>query len=332
MKIKISGSLALIRNGLATTAFGGLLFTGLNTQAQTSDLAPSNRMAAKPIDTNAQFIVNQAAATNGDPKALLALAGHYDQGLGVAKDPVKAADYARQEAEKDYPPAETALGSYYGRGIGVPKDLTEAIKWYRKAADQGYALAEFAMGGFYKSGKGVTQDIGQAMQWYRKGADQNDAACECELGLIYFMGYKTDTYHPADYNESFKWLKRSADQGYVGAMNNLGLSYIYGYGVKMDTAEGAKWVRIAAGKGNPNAQAVLGGMYRAGSTVIPQDLVAAYAWLTLSARGGNVEGKHSVKEVAATLTPEELKRGQEMLAYYAEHHHFKDASTDTVTH
>jgi TPR repeat protein len=273
------------------------------------------------VDTQAQFQADLKAAQNGDVKAIFHLAQAYDLGMGVTKDPAKAVEYARQAAEKDYAPAEVELGSFYGRGIGLKQDLKEALQWYRKAAEQGYDLAQLDMGKFYLKGKGVPMDVEQAIEWFRKAAEQGNAAAQCELGMIYYFGYNDKTsYHPPNYAESFIWLKKSADQGYYGAMNNLGLSYLYGFGVAANTAEAAKWVRKAAEHGNANAQACLGGLYRDGSPAVPQDLVQAFVWLSLAARGGNPEGKHSVKEVAAFLSSDQVKQAVAMLhAYDAQH-------------
>jgi len=319
LKMKFIGN--LIKDVVSTTLLCGFGLAAFEGWSQTSTVDFTNQSPTAMVDIKAQFAANEAAAKDGDAKILFELARAYDHGLGVTRDPAKAAEYAKQAAEKDYPPAETLLGSYYGRGFGVPKNPGQALQWYRKAADQGYALAQLALGGFYQSGTGVPRDWEQAIAWLTKAADQDNAAAQCQLGLIYFNGGLSGDTNHVNYPEAVKWLKKSADHGYIGAMNNLGLAYIYGLGgLKVDPVTAEKWLRQAAEKGSANAQASLGLLYADGAQGVPANPVEAYVWLSLSARGGNVEGKHTAKEIAANLSPAEQERANEMIKYYDEHH------------
>ena len=49
-------------------------------------------------------------------------------------------------------------------------------------------------------------------------------------------------------------MKLAAEQGDVNAQNNLGVMYFQGQGVPQDYKEAAKWLRLAAVKGNKTAQ------------------------------------------------------------------------------
>src|SRR5690348_5568666 len=66
------------------------------------------------------------------------------------------------------------LGVKYQNGDGVPKDSVQAAEWYTKAAKQHYAPAEFNLAVMYQSGDGVHKDANQAAYWYAQAAEHGD--------------------------------------------------------------------------------------------------------------------------------------------------------------
>lgn len=76
-------------------------------------------------------------AESGDAEAQAALAGLYAQGLGVAADPSRAADWFRRAAEQGHTIAQLNLGDHYARGLGVKRDPVQAWVWLSLAARQG---------------------------------------------------------------------------------------------------------------------------------------------------------------------------------------------------
>ena len=56
------------------------------------------------------------------------------------------------------------------------------------------------------------------------------------------------------FEEAAKWYRLAADQGNPDAQLNLGLMYEYGRGVEKSYEEAAKWYRLAADQGNPDAK------------------------------------------------------------------------------
>jgi len=92
-------------------------------------------MQSRGQDTNIDFQATQAAADKGDAKAQYELASDYAQGVGLAHDLPKGAQYAkaveylRKAADQGYAPAEVNLGSLYGRGRWVPRNLPTAVQW-----------------------------------------------------------------------------------------------------------------------------------------------------------------------------------------------------------
>lgn len=76
-------------------------------------------------------------AEAGDAEAQVALAGLYQDGLGVTRSLGSAIDWYRKAAAAGHPVAQLNLGDLYARGAGVPTDLVEAYVWLRLAARQG---------------------------------------------------------------------------------------------------------------------------------------------------------------------------------------------------
>jgi hypothetical protein len=50
-------------------------------------------------------------------------------------------------------------------GLGLPKDPAKAARWYRKAAEQGLAEAQYSLGQMYAKGRGVPKDPVSAYMW-----------------------------------------------------------------------------------------------------------------------------------------------------------------------
>lgn len=110
----------------------------------------------------------------------LGLAYTIGKGL-VAKDPVTAAQFYRQAAEKGHAAAQNVLGYSYEKGYGVTGDPAQAVAWYRKAADQGLPDALFNLGRAYQHGVGVKADFGEAKKWYQQAAAKGSEVAAAEL-------------------------------------------------------------------------------------------------------------------------------------------------------
>jgi hypothetical protein len=107
--------------------------------------------------------------------------------------------------------------------------------------------------------------------------------------------------------------RRLAEQGDAQAQSVMGVLYAYGEGVPQDVAEAAKWYRKAADQGNAKAQYHLGLMYAKGRSV-PRDLVQALMWLDLAAAQGDALAARSGDQVAAKMTPAQIKEAEALIA------------------
>ena len=96
-------------------------------------------------------------------------------------------------------------------------------------------------------------------------------------------------YGRKDYPRALRLFKRSYAVGDMRAANYLGRMYRDGEGVKEDRKEAMEWFRIAAERGDAEAQWSLGGMYE---SILNRDEGAK--WELRAAEGGLVDAQHYV--------------------------------------
>ena len=90
--------------------------------------------------------------------------------------------------------------------------------------------------------------------------------------------------------EAVRWLRLAAEKGNADAQYRLGFKYFFFGGVPQNHTEAARWFQLAAEQGNAPAQVMLGFMYDAGRGV-PQDYAEAYKWYTLAADAGDADAQ-----------------------------------------
>ncbi len=73
--------------------------------------------------------------------ARLELAELHLAGLGVAKEPARAASLLQDAAEAGWGQAAVKLAELFRRGEGVPRDLSQTRRWLRAAVEAGYQPA-----------------------------------------------------------------------------------------------------------------------------------------------------------------------------------------------
>lgn len=115
----------------------------------------------------------------------------------------------------------------------------------------------------------------------RKNAEHVNAVAQRKVAFSYEMH--------KDLAKAANWYREAAENGDAIAQVNLGQMYLNGRGVPMDYAEGLKWVRKAADRGNVNnAQYMLGEIYRDGVDRVTQNYAEAANWFYKAADNGDV--------------------------------------------
>jgi TPR repeat protein len=153
-------------------------------------------------DYEKAFPFNIAAAEHGIDYAALSVAMSYRDGLGVAKDPVKALAWFRRTYElSEDPVAALDIGYAYETGAAVAVDHAEALRWYRISADKGNAMAMNNIGVMYDKGLAVAQDRVKALVWFRKAEANGNPLAHINIGEFFDNGRAGEVDHgkAADY-------------------------------------------------------------------------------------------------------------------------------------
>lgn len=148
----------------------------------------------------------QAAASDGDAKAMNYLGQMYASGQGVVASPAEAARWFASAAEKGDPGGQNNLGEMYANGWGVSRNFELAARWFKAAADSGDAQAQFNLGKLYASGLGVERKPAAAAELFRKAlkSDPKSDKARNWLGAAYY-----DLGDHASAAEQFKALAQS---------------------------------------------------------------------------------------------------------------------------
>lgn len=116
----------------------------------------------------------EAAAALGHADAQFKLGGHYDSGLFIRRDDIKAVELYQKAAAQGHIEAQCNLGMMYDIGKGVRQDENKALEWYKKAASRGLADAQFRLGEKYELRLIFDQDnqnLLEATKWYKKACE-----------------------------------------------------------------------------------------------------------------------------------------------------------------
>lgn len=128
------------------------------------------------------------SAELGYSDAEVSLGELYENGHGVEKDFVYAAQLYERAARKQNGRGAGNIGSLYLRGCGVPQDYKKAIEYLRIAADAGYVRSFVDLGYCYETGRGVECDMKRAFELYMSAAKANNPYATRNVGLCYEFG------------------------------------------------------------------------------------------------------------------------------------------------
>ena len=85
---------------------------------------------------------SEKAAEQGNAEAQTRLGTIFHEGLGVERDPKRAASWFLQAAHQGHSGAQAMIGAALHLGIGVPVDRVNAARWLAVSAFQGNPLAQ----------------------------------------------------------------------------------------------------------------------------------------------------------------------------------------------
>jgi TPR repeat protein len=172
---------------------------------------------------------------------------------GDTKSGLSSLEYA---AANGHPVAQWKLGRMYAEGTGVPRDDVRAFEYFRGIANAhaednpGTPQARFVANAFVALGSYYLEGIPNALK-----ADPDRAREMFAYAASYF--------------------------GDADAQYNLGRLYMEGTVGQKDAKLAARWLGLAANKGQYQAQALLGTMLFKGE-LVPRQGARGLMWLTLA--------------------------------------------------
>jgi len=116
--------------------------------------------------------------------------------------------------------------------------------------------------------------------------------------------YRIRSSIPEDSKEALEYYRLAAERGNANAQLKIALMYEDGEDLPQDYKEASRWYQLAAEQGHSGAQASLGLMYAVGNGV-PDDYVMAYVWLTLAE--ANDEDVSAAKKILERVLRKEDK-------------------------
>ncbi len=181
----------------------------------------------------------------------------------------------------------------------------------REAAAEGDPKALFEIGRRYAEGRGTQADLAKAAEWYTKAAEAGFAPAQYRLGDLYQKGNGVDR----DAAKAKMWFQLAAQQGNASAMHNLGVLFAMGADGPADNKSAARWFIEAAEHGVKDSQFNLG-ILSAKGMGMQQDLTEAYKWFAIVAQGGDRDAAAKRDEIAAALSPGQLKQAENKTALW----------------
>jgi TPR repeat protein len=169
-------------------------------------------------------------------------------------------------AEQDNPAAQWKLGRMYAKGEGVPQCDLRAFQYFSRIAN------------------GHADDYPEAPQ------APFVANAFVALGQYYLDGIANTDVKPDPDRARQMFAYAASYFGNADAQYHLARIYLEGRGVERDPKLAARWLGLAAKKGQIQAQALLGYMLFKGD-VIPRQAARGLMWLTLARDGAGADDK-----------------------------------------
>jgi hypothetical protein len=151
-------------------------------------------------------------------------------------------------------------------------------------------------------------DYAGAVTIWRPIAEKGDADAEFNLGQAYRLGRGVVTNLAA----AKTWFERAANQGHLDAETTLGLLLFQ----NSEQADGLKWLKKAAERGEPRALLVYGTALVNGDS-ITQDPVLGYAYVSRAAAQGLAPAKETLDQLDQILPIADRKRGVQIASQMA---------------
>src|SRR4051794_26639242 len=192
-------------------------------------------------------------------------------------------------------PAAAALNAQALKKTSAPATAVVApsLNSLQYAAEGGHPVAQWKLGRMYADGDGVIQDDLRAFEYFSRiaNAHAEDSPSAPQATIVanafvalgrYYLDGIPNSKIKADTERAREMFSYAASYfGNADAQYDLARLYLKGIGTPRDTKYGARWLGLAAQKGQHQAQALLGQMLFNGES-LPRQMARGLMWLTLA--------------------------------------------------
>ena len=244
-----------------------------------------------------------------------------------------AFDGAPSASETAIPVVSAQTGAAAALKKAVPPTTAEtSLTSLQYAAEGGHPVAQWKLGRMYANGDGVTQDDLRAFEYFSRianaHAEDSPSAPQAAivanafvaLGRYYLSGIPNSKIKsdPERAREMFSYA--ASYFGNADAQYDLARMYLKGAGSRDDFRYGARWLGLAAQKGQHQAQALLGQMLFNGDQ-LPRQAARGLMWLTLardSAAPDETWIKESYNKAIAKASDNDRAMALQMLEHWVQ--------------
>ncbi|MBV8850910.1 MAG: sel1 repeat family protein [Methylobacteriaceae bacterium] len=266
----------------------------------------------------------------------LALAGFLILAPAVASAPTLALDGPETAAMSTKPlpifknPRQALREGLDSYRSGNARNSVDALQF---AAEGGEPLARWKLGRMYADGDGVTRDDLKAYHYFSQivaGYNDDDVAGRetaiissafVALGVYNLNGIADSGVKPNPDRAIEMFHYAATNFGDANAQYNLGRLYLDGVpGVARDTRQAARWLSLAAEKGNTPAQAILGQMLFNGNDGVMRQRARGLMWLTLARDAATGSGDQWIVDLYESAISASSDPDRQMALAYLQAH------------
>ncbi|KIZ47369.1 MULTISPECIES: tetratricopeptide repeat protein [Rhodopseudomonas] len=213
-----------------------------------------------------------------------------------------------------------------------PSTTTTSLTALQYAAEGGHPVAQWRLGRMYADGNGVAQNDLRAFEYFSRiaNAHAEDSPSAPQAAIVanafvalgrYYLEGIPNSRIKADTERAREMFSYAASYfGNADAQYDLARLYLNGVGARQDSRYGARWLGLAAQKGQHQAQALLGEMLFNGDH-LPRQAARGLMWLTLardSATPDETWIKDSYNKAIAKATEDDRAMALQMLEHWVQ--------------
>jgi len=247
--------------------------------------------------------------------------------------PVFAFDGAPVNQDSAIPVVSGQPGAAAALKKAIPPSAPDSsLTSLQYAAEGGHPIAQWKLGRMYADGNGVAQDDLRAFEYFNRiaNAHAEDSPSAPQAAIVanafvalgrYYLNGIPNSKIKSDPERAREMFSYAASYfGNADAQYDLARLYLRGSGSPDDLRYGARWLALAAQKGQHQAQALLGQMLFNGDQ-LPRQAARGLMWLTLardSAASDETWIKDSYNKAIARASDDDRAMALQMLEHWVQ--------------